>query len=48
MAANWIGSTPPPGGLDVSQFTKATSYDNQPNVGEANSVGGIWQTGAAS
>jgi autotransporter-associated beta strand protein len=47
-AANWTGSTPPPGGLDVGQFTKATSYNNQPNVGEANSVGAIWQTGAAS
>lgn len=49
-AANWTGPAPPPGGLDVGQFTKATSYNNQPNVGlgENDSIGGIWQTGAAA
>ncbi len=44
-AANWGGSLP--GGADVGQFTSPTGYGFQPNVGELNTIGGIWQTGNA-
>ena len=34
-------------GADVGQFTSPTTYGFQPNVGEPNTIGGIWQTGNA-
>jgi autotransporter-associated beta strand protein len=44
-ASNWISGIPGP--ADVAQFNSAT-YNFQPNVGELNTVGGVWATGAGS
>lgn len=44
--ANWGGSVPGP--ADVGLFTSPTPYGYQPNVGEVNTIGGIWQTGGAA
>jgi autotransporter-associated beta strand protein len=46
-AANWLGPTPPPGGADVGQFN-LPSYSFQPNVGEPDTIGGAWNTGAGA
>ena len=44
-AANWGGSSP--AGADVGQFN-LPGYSAQPNVGELNTIGGVWDTGAGA
>ena len=46
-SANWSPSTVP-GSSDVGRFNSANYSGFQPNLAQANTIGGLWSTGAAA